>query len=111
MWSGHAKQNGGFEEALREALSEAMRNVHDFSGYMAAPDSARYMGLSLRTFETFAREIACYRVTERGKRLYRREDLDAFMEKHKEISAGKERVDALIDAVVERVVGRHIGTE
>ena len=57
--------------------------------------------MSLRTFDGGpAREIPCHRVNARGKRLYKREDLDRWMQLRRQVPATATNVDQLVDSVI-----------
>jgi len=74
----------------QDAISETVREViAEWLGtraeYRDAAGSADYLGISLRTFEGEpAKEIPCHRLTPGGKRLYKRADLEAYMEQHRQ---------------------------
>jgi hypothetical protein len=69
--------------SVRETVRDAARSVFE-PGYLDAVASAHYLGLKLRRFESFSKEIPCHRVTAGGKRLYSRADLDLFMAARRE---------------------------
>ena len=74
------------QDAIRQTVREAIaETLGTRAGYRDPADSADYLGISLRTFEGGpAKEIPCHRLTPGGKRLYKREDLDAYMEQHRQ---------------------------
>jgi hypothetical protein len=69
---------------LLDALRDAARPMVE-PGYLDAIESAHYIGFEQRRFEDkAAKEIPCHRLSPGGKRLFRKTDLDRFMEAHRE---------------------------
>jgi hypothetical protein len=107
--------NGNFNAASAkkdEQIVNALRQVfHEFvvekaGGYFDASRSAEYIGISARSFESGpAKQIPSHRLTPKGKRLYRKEDLDAYMLRHRQLPTSSVDVDGLVDSVITQVRG------
>jgi hypothetical protein len=67
--------------AIRQTVVDAVRTAGE-PGYFDAAASARYLSVSLRTFDSVSHDIPCHRLSAGGKRLYARTNLDAFMQRH-----------------------------
>lgn len=90
---------------IREIIRDEFRSIYEpESEYRDAHDSAKYMGMGLRTFDDVSPQIPCYRVMGTGKRLYRLADLDAFMEKWRQVPKSTEQLNALVDGVVGQIM-------
>ncbi len=87
---------------IRTAVREEIRSVHE-PGYLDARESATYIGFSLRKFDEIADQIPCHRVLGTGKRLYKRDDLDAFMAKWRQVPQKQKELDALVGGVVDQI--------
>ena len=69
--------------------------------YLDKAESAKYLGVGLRTFEGWMEQIPRYRPG--GKPLFKKSELDAFMKRHQEIA--NVDVAAIADEVGRTVLG------
>jgi hypothetical protein len=95
----------------REVLQAVAEAIGPRAAYFPPVRSADYLGISLRKFDDGpAKEIPCIRLTPRGKRLFKKSDLDAFMARYRHEPTSEAQVDRLVDDVVgdfERSQKRH----
>jgi hypothetical protein len=94
-------------EQIVSAIKSALRqnaeynNSHNKPGYLDAVAAANYLGISPRQFDMGpARELPCHRINKRGKRYYRPEDLDAYVECHREAPIDGDEVRSIIRRIV-----------
>jgi excisionase family DNA binding protein len=66
-------------------------------GYLDKAESARYLGVSVRTFEGWMDELPKYRPG--GKALFKKSELDDFMKRHLEAPADVDLERIADDAV------------
>ena len=85
--------------AIREAVRESVAEIFT-NGYLDAVGAADYLGVSRRGFEAISREIPCHRLNPRGKRFFKREDLDGFMGRHRVLPVDQKQLNDLVDGVV-----------
>lgn len=76
----------------------------DRDRYMGKREAARYLGVSLRTLETWTAEMGMPRFRPHAKLLFKRSELDRWMEKHRENPADLD-LDRLAEEVVRKVMG------
>jgi hypothetical protein len=69
--------------------------------------AARYLGIGVRTFGKYRHSIPHFRLGGTGKRLYRRAELDDWLEaRHRVHSMDEEKgIQALVDEVCGQVLG------
>ena len=72
------------------------------AGYLGKRESAAYLGLSVRTVEKNLDGIPHFRVGR--KLLFRKSELDRFMEQHREAATGAD-LGAIADEVLAKVRG------
>jgi excisionase family DNA binding protein len=71
--------------------------------YVDKTDAAQYLGVSVRTFESWIHQIPKYRPT--GKLLFKRSELDEFMKQHKLEPTEALDLSRLTDDVLKKVIG------
>jgi len=78
-------KNDAVTPGLLKAILEALWDLRDAArpGFLSAANAARYVGLGQRQFDAVAPQIPCTRINHNGRRLFKRDDLDRFMEKHR----------------------------
>jgi len=69
--------------------------------YLDKTHAAAYLGVSVRTFESWMEQIPRYRPG--GKSLFKKSELDAFMKRHQELPTDVD-VNALADDAVKAVL-------
>jgi excisionase family DNA binding protein len=70
--------------------------------YLDKAESAKYLGIGIRTLESWLTRIPHYRPG--GKTLFRKSELDAFMKRHQELPNDVD-VAAIADEAVRKVLG------
>ena len=71
--------------------------------YLDKAESANYLGVSTRTFESWMSRLPRYRPG--GKPLFKKSELDAFMKQHEELPVPEIDVNQLADDAVKAVLG------
>jgi excisionase family DNA binding protein len=69
--------------------------------YLDKTESAKYLGVGLRTFESWMDQLPRYRPG--GKPLFKKSELDAFMKRHQE-QPNTVDVEAIADEAVRKVL-------
>ena len=88
---------------IRQTIREAVAEVGIDAGYLDPLHAAQYLGISPRTFAEISRQIPHHKLTVRGKRLFRKEDLDAFMAQRRHAPATDSQLTKIVDDVVAQV--------
>ena len=70
--------------------------------YMSKSEAARYLSLSIRTLESHMQEMPHYKVNR--KVLFKRSELDLWMQRHRVESTSKD-LDQIADDAVRAVMG------
>ena len=83
------------------SVHELLRYL-DTDRYMDKPESAKYLGVSVRTFESWMDQLPKYRPG--GKALFRKSELDEFMRRHLELPTDVD-LERLADEAVKAVMG------
>ena len=74
--------------------------------YLSVRAAAEYLGLSARSLQRLRSEIPHYRPG--GKILFKRSDLDCWMELYRQEPIAQKDLKALVDEVVLKVRGDHL---
>src|SRR5262249_46764434 len=86
--------------AVLSALADAGVTKRATTGYLSPVEAAAYMNISPRRFDDEpAKELPCYRLVEKGKRLYKQSDLDAWMDRKKCAPIERNNIDAIVDSI------------
>jgi hypothetical protein len=87
---------------VRQILSELQAQAA--KGYLDVVGASTYLDLSPRTFEAqVASHIAFYRLNNRGKRFYRKSDLDRFADLYRQSPRAADP-GAIVDDVLAKIL-------
>src|SRR5437899_6956934 len=93
----------GLDQATVSA-AEIVQYLHRDS-YLPARQAAEYLGVSRRFMESRSHEIPHYRPG--GKKLFKRSDLDRWMELYRQEPITQKDLKAMLNEVVKRVLSKH----
>ena len=83
---------------IREAVLQLQ-----LDSYLSDRGAADYLKIGVRTFDKYRSEIPHFRVNGRGKRLYKKCELDAWLANHR-VHDEQKRLRALVDEVCRQVL-------